>query len=375
MPVFVAKMIRASILMEADFQTYVKGSYPFRAPGVINCMDSKETQNKDGKIIKDQFVGHLYSRIEELEALASEKDRIISQLVDSMSKTTQELEVLRNESVQKDLEISHLQQVLVRLKLDLEGDPDPIKQKLSFDNLIASLDVLIDLVDCERVDRILFQVSNDSLANFTDKQLVRILHLLENYLQSQFERDCYSAVGVYYFMKSTYNQRRTPLLKDFVETNRPYLEEIFYKVEKSGLNFQEPFTLLKIYFELELDEEAESWLAEIFRFAVLRETVEKKDAVELLYLSIVYEIENEARSFLQGSLELLKDDSYFELQMFEIYNQANQHQKNANRALEKLSELVQEPSQINPLLKVKAFEKMVHRLEVIAEKEKYSFYV
>lgn len=340
--------------------------------GVINAMESVET-SKSCKNHEDQRIDHLYRQIDELEAVSLEKDHIISQLSELMSKSTQELEMLRKELAQKDLEISHLQQEISKLKPYLEGELDSIKQGQSFESLLSSLNVLIDSLDCERVDKILFHICENSLVDLTDKQLVSILYQLENYLQSQFERDRYSAVGVYNLMKSVYSQHRTLLLKDFVETNRPYLEEIFFKVDKSRFNFQESFALLKIYFELELDEEADLWLAEIFRSVVLRDDVQKNDAVELLYLSVVYEHEDEAYNFLPEFQELMKDDFSFEIQVFKVYHKANQHQKKAKQALNRLTELIREPLWIRPQLKVRAYEQMVQRLEIIAEEETYKF--
>lgn len=356
-------------------------------------MEPVESLKQEVKTKLEQTIEQLFTQMSEMEACSLEKDRKIDKLVNSIKETSRDLEFFKAAYKRKIDEITQLQNELQKLKLQEQGDPELIIiyqpqdvfnyprdiirwyfneldfKRLSVVNLIASLKGLIDLVDCEMADELIFHVSDDRLISIKEKELLEILTLLGVYLQAQFEKGFYSSVGIFHLMDSIYKQRWTPLLKDFVEDNRTYLENIIFKIDESSFIIQEPITLLKIYFELQLHTEAEAWLEEIFRSVIPPESLEIKDAVEFLYLSLIYEQEEKALDFIPNLKSRLQKDTLPELRAIRIFQEAYKRKENANQALQNLSALNKEATHINPQIKLKVFDQMIQRLKVVAAEE------
>ncbi|KLU64850.1 hypothetical protein DEAC_c31780 [Desulfosporosinus acididurans] len=341
----------------------------------------------------NQVMEEYFSKIEELETRLLEKDEEINRLSSSLSEMTTNYEIIKTADTEKSVEISRLQRELQTLKLCESGEPELIiiyqpqdifnyprniirwyfneldLTKLTFDNLVVSLKGLIDLLDCEMIDEFLFYINDNRLNSLREGELVELISLLELYLQAQFKKGIFSSAGIFSMINSIYKQGWIALLKDFFETNHSYLEESIFKIDASSFDFEEPLTLLRIYFDLKLHTKAEAWLKEIFHSMVLDKELESKDAIELLYFGLVYELEDKALIFIPEIRTLMNNSMLPELKAFKVYYDSFSSGCGVEKTVQELSILQREARSLSTPLKLRGFEEMVSRLKSLQKKE------
>ena len=124
---------------------------------------------------------------------------------------------------------------------------------------------------------------------------------------------------------------------------------------------------MKIYVDLQFHQDAKRWLEEILRSLLLRtESLEKQDAVELLYIGLICGMEDKVLSFLPQVTGAPDRDVTPELKAFEVFYHALRNGRDAAQAIQELSRLRKEASLTNPHLKNKAFDQMVRRVRQAA---------
>lgn len=342
----------------------------------------------------EQLTEYLFEQIREMDNRSMEKNQRISLLSGALTQTRNELATLQADYQTKLAEIAQLQADLAKSRLLQQGDPELIiiyqvedvfnyprdvirwyfneldLTRLSFPELFISLQGLIKLADCEMTDELIYHICDSCLNYMTREQMSELLTLLHSYLEVQFREQHFSTAGIYYFIATIYTMRWTALLKDFLPQTRGFVEDLLFKIDEPSFTLREPLILLKVYFELQMHNEAGKWLEQILLTMVPNQDLEIKDKAEFLYLAFLYHQDDKVLGFLPDLRPQIQNSHLPELQAFKSFAAGITQKQTAAEAIKRILELKKESAIINSQLKVKVLDQMCQRLSAVVDDEK-----
>lgn len=322
-------------------------------------------QNKDQEIVKlNEALKQAHQEIEELRASYSEKTEECTLPIHE-SQHPKDEEELRLLIIYEPREVFSYSRNIIRWyfnELDFS--------KLAFKDIIHSVKGLVHLADCEMVDELLYHISDHRLGTITKGEMEEVLTLISSYLCVQNEKEVFSADGIYYFLEKLYEKNWCPLVKDFIKTNQRKLEDLLFQIDETRYKNQYPLVLLKIYFELQLHLEMELWLDKIISSIGIPEAIETNEAMELLYMSLVYGQEEVALSNLTRLRETIPSSTTPEVLAFNIYRTAITDNKITKEVVDKLSVLQTASKKLHHNIKSRGFLVMINRLDQILDEQR-----
>ncbi|UWG97970.1 hypothetical protein LPY66_03950 [Dehalobacter sp. DCM] len=348
----------------------------------------KESVERFSNNIKTQlvdFTEHLLAKVKENEETNLKKDADIENLSNQLAQALQENKELKNIIASQDFELDRQRQIadlstsdsqliIIYQPQDIFSYPRHIIRwyfnevdfsRLSFEDLSAAIKGLLEFGDCETIDEIIYYICDSCLDKLKPAEVPVLLDIIRDYLDMQYKKQYYSPSGIYYFLNSLHIKNWTSLLKEngFVQHSMGILEDLIFRIEDFSFTIKEPLTLLKVYIDLTLNDEAKMWLKRILTYMVPEAETDSKTQLEFLYIGFCYQLDQQVLEFFPELNETTADNHLSELKAYMAYQKAVNRQMNIQQALDTIQSLRDEPPVIEKSLRKKVYDQMLEKLK------------